>query len=101
METVLLAALPSLLVGVMLALFNRRQTKRDKAVDTRAEARKQESLLNMKLVMANGKLTYAVAMAIKRGKPNGEVEEGVDAYDEARRDYLNFLNAQATDHLVG
>ena len=101
METIIIAALPSLLVGVMLAVFNRRQAKRDKDVDRRAEARKQESLLSMKMLMASAKLSYAVAMAIKRGRPNGEVEEGVDAYEDARRDYLNFLNAQATDHLVG
>ena len=44
-------------------------------------------------------MSYAVAMAMKRGHANGEVEDAVDAYEKARAKYLAFLNEQATDHL--
>ena len=38
-------------------------------------------------------------MAIKRGKPNGEVEEAIEAYEEAKTAYYRFLNEQAKEHL--
>ena len=39
-------------------------------------------------------------MAVKRGYANGEVEEGVEAYEEAKSNYFKFLNEQATEHLT-
>ena len=39
-------------------------------------------------------------MALKRGKANGEVEEGIVAYEAARKKYLAFLNEQAAEHLT-
>ena len=98
-DTLFVALLPSLCVSIVMALFNRRQTKRDKETDARAEARKRESLLALEMQMATAKMSYAVAMALKRGHANGEVEEAVDAYEEARKKYLAFLNEQAADHL--
>ena len=100
------ALLPSLIVSLVMAVINRRQKRREAAQDAReaaqdarAEARKQESLLHLNLQMATAKLSYATAMALKRGKANGEVEEGVDAYEEAKSEYYSFLNQQATEHL--
>ena len=49
--------------------------------------------------MATAKLAYANAMAIKRGKPNGEIEDGITAYEAARKAYLAFLNKTATESL--
>lgn len=98
-DTLIAALLPSLCVSIVMALFNRRQTKRDKETDARAEARKRESLLALEMQMATAKMSYAVAMALKRGHANGEVEEAVNAYEEARKKYLAFLNEQAADHL--
>lgn len=98
-ETFLAAVLPSLLVGVFMALFNSRQKKREAKTDARAEARKQESLLALEMQMATAKMAYATAMALKRGHANGEVEDGIVSYEEARKKYLRFLNEQATDYL--
>ena len=72
--------------------FNQSMHEREKNVDRRAELRRKESLLALKMQMANGKLTYAVAMAYKRGKPNGEVEDGIEAYEEAKKEYYDFIN---------
>lgn len=100
METFIAAILPSLCVSVIMAVFNSRQKKREKAADERAEARKKESLLALEMQMSTAKLAYATAMALKRGHANGEVEEGIDAYEDSRKKYLHFLNEQATDHLA-
>lgn len=100
MESFLWAVAPSLLVGVIMALFNRRQRHRDAQMDARSEARKRETLLALDLQMATAKLAFANAMAIKRGRPNGEIEEGVTAFEAAKKRYLEFLNEQATNHLL-
>ena len=93
------ALLPSLIVALVMASINRRQKGRETEQDARAEARKRESMLHLNLQMATAKLSYATAMALKRGKANGEVEEGVAAYEDAKREYYDFLNQQATEHL--
>ena len=93
------AILPSLLVGICMAWWNRMQRLRDERLESHTQIRKQESLLSMEMQMATAKLAYASAMALKRGSPNGEVEEGIRAYDDARKKYLAFLNAQAANHI--
>lgn len=72
--------------------FNQSMHEREKNADRRAELRKKESLLALKMQMANGKLAYAVAMAHKLGKANGEVEEGIEAYEEVKKEYYDFIN---------
>ena len=94
------AAIPSVLCGVFLAWFNRKQNRMDALMERRAEARRREGLLSLELQMAPAKLSYATAMALKRGKANGEVEEGIVAYEAARKTYLAFLNEQAAEHLT-
>ena len=79
------AALPSLLVGVVMALFNRGQKKRDAATREREAARLEAENVQVSLLVASAKLSYALAMAVKRGAPNGEVEDGVEQYREAMR----------------
>ena len=98
-ESIFWAVLPSLIVGVVMAVFNSRQKKRETEQDEITNARARESLLHLNLQMATAKLSYATAMALKRGKANGEVEEGVEAYENAKREYYNFLNQQAAEHL--
>lgn len=93
------AILPSLIVAIVMAVVNHRWKKREAVTDARANARKRESLLSLELQMAIAKMSYAVAMAFKRGHANGEVEEAVDAYSKAKEKYVNFLNEQASDHL--
>ena len=93
------AVTPSVVVGIVMARFNSRQKKNDEHVENRAAARKKESHLALELQMATAKLSYAVAMALKRGRPNGEVEEGVEAYEEASRKYYDFFKDQAIDYL--
>lgn len=101
LEGFLLAILPSLCVSVVMLIVNARWKKREEETDARADARKRESLLGLKLTMASAKLSFAVAMAVKRGHANGEVEDAVRDYEAARGEYLQFLNEQAVDRLSG
>jgi hypothetical protein len=100
MEQLFIAVLPSVVVGIFMAWFNHAQKVREKLADKRAEARKNESLLALELQMATAKMAFATAIAIKRGVANGEVEEGIEAYDSARNKYYSFLNEQAKEHLI-
>lgn len=103
LETIFQAAVPSLVVSVVMLIINSRQKRRETERDRRQEriiaARNRESVLHLNLQMATAKLAYANAMAIKRGRPNGEIEEGIAAYETAKKEYLNFLNQQATESL--
>lgn len=95
-----LGLLPSVLTAMIAFYLQRRQRKRDAQIDARVEARKHEGLLQLELQMATAKLTYAVAMAVKRGIANGEVEEGIEAFEQARRKYAHFLSEQAQEYLM-
>lgn len=99
MIEIIIAVLPSLIVGVFMAVFNRKMDKREKEQNKLVEARREESSLALELQMATAKLSLASALALKRGKANGEVEEGIAAYNEARKKYLAFLNRQAINNL--
>lgn len=81
--SVVQAALPSLLVSIVMAVFGRKQKKRDAATREREEARLEAENVQVSLLVAAAKLSYAVAMAYKRGEPNGEMEDGVEQYKEA------------------
>lgn len=93
------AVLPSIFVGIVMYHFNKKTQKHDAEVDARADMRKKESLLQLKMQFANGKLAYAVAKAYKNGKMNGELEEGEKAYKEAIADYNRFVNEAHIDYL--
>ena len=91
----LIGLIPAIITGSILFYAQRAQKKRD----TRLKARKEEALLQLELQMATAKLAYATAMAIKRGSPNGEVEDGVNAFEAAQKKYHRFLNEQAENYL--
>ena len=88
------ASAPGVLTGIVLAVFSARQRRRDRGQEEREKARKRESLLNLNLTFAAAQLAYAVAMAVKRGSPNGEVEEGVATYEKALAAYREFEREQ-------
>lgn len=90
----------TIFISMLVFYLQRGQTKADKNKEHHEEMRKKESLLQMELIMASAKLSYACAVALKRGKANGEVEEGIRAYEEAKEKYYHFLNEQAKEHLV-
>ena len=96
----LIAIVPTLAVGIFMLYFSRGQKKRDDASIDSAKARKEECLLSLELQMAIAKLSYATAVALKRGYANGEVETEIEAYELAQRKYYTFMGVQATEHIT-
>lgn len=92
----IIAVLQAIVVWIAVSKIG----KYSKKLDERADARKEDNLLSLELNMATAKLSYAVALALKRGVANGEIEEGVDAFEAAKDRYQRFLNNQALDHLI-
>ena len=99
-EYVLPTLFETIILGMAIFYLQRRQKKRDAHTEERSAIRRRESLLNLQMTMASSKLAYATAVAIERGKTNGELKEAKEAYSEAREAYLAFLNEQAAAHLL-
>lgn len=85
--------------SVIGGLILYRIKKNDEKAQEAQKIKEEGELLNLEMTAANGKLSYACAMALKRGKANGEVEDAVKAYEEAKVKYYDFLNAQAIHSL--
>ena len=85
---------PTVLTGVAIFYLQRAQKRRDKKEETRIQTRRREIRLMIDLQIATAKLAYATAEAIKRGKANGEVEEGIGAYKEALEEFREFERDQ-------
>lgn len=90
----IISLLPAIITGSVLFYVQRSQKKRDKIVDERAKTRERETYVMLKLELAAAQLSYATAMAIKRGTPNGEIEEGIRQYDKALKGFREFEREQ-------
>lgn len=90
------ALLPSLIVSIGMAVFNRKVSKRDKYADSLAGARQESDKILLDLVLAIAQLSFAVAMAIKRGAPNGEIEEGIKQYNKSLGNFREFERRQVS-----
>lgn len=86
-------------ISYKIAKLNKKMTEEKEESDKRAEQRKKEALLQMHMTQANSQLTIGIAMALKHGKCNGEVESGLKAVNEANAEYENFLKEIALDDL--
>lgn len=75
--------------------LNKKMAERDKRQEEIEKARVEYENVVLDMSNANAKLSYALAMAIKRGSPNGEVEAGITAYSEAMSKKDKFLQEQA------
>lgn len=90
------AMLPALVVGIIMAHYNKKQNERDKKNDQREAERIKGERVRLDLLVAGADLSYACAMALKRGHANGEVEEGVKSYDKAMDAFHAFERDQIT-----
>ena len=94
MTTLLWAAAPGIIsgviVGIVMAYWNHKQKLREAAADEDPKQRLRSEKVRISLLVAAAKLSYAVAMAVKRGSPNGEIEQGVAQYQEAMREFRQF-----------
>ena len=79
----LIGLLPSIVCGFVLFYSQRAQRKRDEKAERRAAAREREAYVTLEVTLAGTQLSYATACAVKRGKPNGEMEEAMEQYKKA------------------
>lgn len=87
----------SALTALVVWYMERRQKKRDRIAEENAFKRKKESLLSLQMMSANSQLSYAIAMAWKRGYANGEVEAALEDYNAASAAYKAFREELAAD----
>lgn len=90
LQEFILAIMPSIFVGIVMAIYNKKQSQRDDDAKEREELRIEGENVRLNLLLSANKLSYAVAMAIKRGTPNGEVEEGIEQYKTAMEEFKRF-----------
>lgn len=95
----LIDILPSIIVSIFMLFFTYKFNKQMKRRDELDEHRRKESQLQLELQLAVGKLSYGVAIAIKNGHPNGEIEEAEKAYEKAKHDYQRFLMYEGKEYL--
>ena len=88
--TEIISAVLAALASIICAVIAKQTSVREKKSDLRAERRMKESLLSMRLAKANCDLTVGIAMALKHGKCNGEVEDGLKAVADAFEEYDEF-----------
>ena len=94
------AILPGIIVGIALAIWNRREKHRDERQKQREMERIESERLRISLLLATAQLSYAVAMAKKRGTPNGEIEVGVEQYNKAMNQFRAFEREQIAKNSV-
>lgn len=85
---------PGLIVGIVLAVWAAWQKKNEGERKAEEDRRVKSEMLRLSLVLATAKLSYAVAVAIKRGSPNGEIEDGVEQYNKALERFREFEREQ-------
>lgn len=88
------AALPGLLTGLVLAYWNRKQNKQDNQRKAHEESAVESDMLRIDLEVATAQLSYAVAMAVKRGHANGEMEAAIEKYEKAMEKFRKFERKQ-------
>lgn len=95
-QAVVSVAISALGVGAIVSgAVNRRLTKAEQAAEEKRKAQEKETVLLLQGVKAAGALSYATAVAMKRGYANGEVEKGVQQYEEYTAELDRFLIEQS------
>lgn len=87
---ILMAVLPTVVTGVILGWWSHMQKKGEAERAEREISRLKSEKLRISLLVAAAKLSYATAVAMKRGQANGEVDEGIKQYQEAMKDFKDF-----------
>lgn len=78
--------LPAIITGLFLFYWQREQKKRDDKKAATDKLKEDGRKVEYEMTEAAMELSYATAMAWKNGKPNGEVEAGIEFYNKAKAD---------------
>lgn len=85
---------PGIITGIVLAWWNKRDKKRAEAHSAAEESRLESEMMRIDLLVAAAQLSYAVAVAQKRGSTNGETEAGIKQYEKAMEKFREFERKQ-------
>lgn len=99
----ILVGISSVAVAYVGAMEKRRKKDAEetaKAIEKAVENRSKEARLQMQMILANIKLTVGVAMALKHGHCNGEVEAGLEAVKDAEKAYTGFIQGVGFDEIM-
>lgn len=86
-----ITALISAASVIIVARINVDSRRHMKKSEEREKIRNKGTLIQLKMMQANTKLTDAIAIAIKRGYPNGEVEAAQKEIAEVEKEYNQFM----------
>ena len=86
-------------IAAVTAKADKERKAKDAVSERQAQERARESQLQLAMIAANSELTVGVAMALKNGHCNGEVEAGLQSVDKANKEYVKFLEQVALDHI--
>lgn len=78
--------LPAIVTGLFLFYWQRSQKKRDESKAERSKLKEDDEVIEYEMIEAAMELSYATAMAWENGKPNGEVEAGIEFYNKVKED---------------
>lgn len=106
----ILAIVQTVAAGMITFFIKRQFSNHDKRVVARKEAHDKaqqerdavkfdQECLQLEIMMADAKLSYAIVAAIKRGLPNGEIEDALNDYKRAYERYNLFLKKQGIHKL--
>ncbi|MBE6992950.1 MAG: hypothetical protein E7430_10365 [Ruminococcaceae bacterium] len=95
------ALAPGIIVGIVMAWWNKRDKKRDEARSTAEADRVESEMMRIDLLVAVAQLSYAVAIAQKRGSTNGETEAGIEHYEKAMDKFRKFERKQMAKSGLG
>ena len=84
------AIAPGIITGIVLAFWNRREKRRETETTRQETDRLESEMMRIDLEVATAQLSYAVAMAVKRGQPNGEMEVAICQYERAMEKFRKF-----------
>lgn len=98
MENIIYSAVsalaPGIIVGIVMAWWNKRDKKRAENHAAAEADRVESEMLRIDLLVAAAQLSYAVAVAQKRGSTNGETEAGIEKYEKAMDKFRRFERKQ-------
>lgn len=83
-----------------IQLHTKNDQKQQERIERRAQQREQEGNLQLAMLNADMKLTIGIAVAIKTGHCNGEMEKGLESMQEASERYDAFLHELAMHQLA-
>ena len=93
-ENIIGAIAPGIIVGVVLFYWETRQRKNAAHAKQQNELQVEGDMLRLDLEVATAQLSYAVAMAVKRGHANGEMEAAIAKYETAMDKFRKFERKQ-------